>query len=102
MIYIEIWLHGKPGWALPIEGRNKINPLVLREYGDSLRKHINNVAFIIHRLQNHGWTINEPGLNPYSIEYYKEGVNKFNVYEELKKAGICAHDVAIRELIENE
>ena len=97
MIIVEIWLHGKPGWALPLEGRNKINPLVIREYADAMKKHLNNTAFIIHKLQNNGWIINENGLNPYSIEYWKEGINKNNIYSELKSACVDSADVAIRE-----
>lgn len=101
MIILEIWLHGKPEWELPLEG-NRINPFIIENYGNFIKNHMHNVAFTIKKLQNNGWILNEDRISPYSIEYFKEGVDSNNVYNELKNIGIESSDVAIRELVENE
>ena len=102
MIIIEVWLHGKPGWALPIDGRNRINPIVIKEYADALKEHLHNVARTIHKLQKSGWELVDTGASLYALEYSKSGLNKENINFELEKAGLNSYEVAIRELVENE
>ncbi len=101
MICIEIWLHGKPSWALPVYSKNRMSHLTIRNYADSLREHLYNVARIVQKLQKCGWELSEGSESLYSLEYVKEGVDKGGVYDELKKAGIASYEVAIKEIVED-
>ncbi len=102
MIIVEVWMHGKPGWALPIDGRNRINPVIIKEYADTLKEHLHNAARTIHKLQKAGWELIDTGASLYSLEYSKQGLDKGNISFELEKAGVSSYDVAVRELVENE
>lgn len=102
MIVLEIWLHGKPSWALPIEGRNRLNPIMIKEYADALKTHLYNVARTIHKLQKAGWELLDNGASLYSLEYSKSEIDRENINYELEKAGIEQYEVAVKEVIENE
>ena len=101
MIIISLWLHGKPNWALPIEGKNEIDPYVIREYADILSGHLYKIAVITAKLQNSGWRLIESYGQLYGLEYCKEGITRENLYKELEKMQISIEDVSIEELSDN-
>ncbi len=98
MIVINLWLHGKPNWALPIEGRSKVDPFIIRDYGDTIRDHLHNIAVIVTKLQCHGWRLIESYGQLYSLEYYKIGITKDNIKEELKELKISADEISLQDI----
>ena len=102
MMIISLWLHGKPNWALPIEGKNKIDPYMIKQYANILSEHLQHVAVMIAKLQSHGWRLVESYGQLYALEYQKENVNRENIHKELKKMEINIEEVSIEELQENK
>lgn len=88
MIVLNIWLHGKPNWALPLEGQEYVSPAYVRQYGNELKAHLYSVASVVQKLQCNGWKMLKSFGTLYNLEYSKEGVSMDNVDDELEKLGI--------------
>ena len=98
MIFVNLWLHGKPNWALPIEGKTELEPFVIKEYADRLREHLYLISFMITKLQNNGWKLIESYGTLYSLEYYKEGIDKLGAKIELRSLGIDLETIHMEEI----
>jgi len=98
MITVSVWLHGKPNWALPLEGKDSVNPHNLKSYGDELRNHLYDAASIIYKLQKGGWRLLKSFGSLYALDYAKDLENMEQAVEELKNLGISKHKVAIEEI----
>ena len=98
MITISVWLHGKPNWALPLEGKDIINPYYLKNYGDELRNHLYDVSKIVYKLQINGWRLLKSFGSLYNLDYVKEDISKEEVICELKNIGVNINKVAIEEI----
>ena len=57
MIEVSVYLFGKPSWEMEIEGKDKIDPQILRDEGDELKERLYRAAEIVEALQNSGWQI---------------------------------------------
>lgn len=102
MINISIPLYGKPSWDMKIEGKNFLNPKILKEQGDYLKEHPYKIADILHKLQSSGWVLCECYGSIYSLDLYKKNIKTEEEAErELNKLGIKSDKIDIIEF-ENE
>ncbi len=97
MIIIKLFLHGKPNWYLPIEGKTTVNPITIRLYADQLKEHLYKASFIAGKLQDMGWNLLKSYGTMYYLEYCKFGIAIEEAKNELTEIGIN-NQVIIEEL----
>lgn len=98
MIILKVFLHGKPNWYLPIEGKTVVNPTVIRLYADQLKEHLYTVANTIYKLQKNSWYLLRAYGAMYYLEYCKFDVKIEETKKELQNLGINEHQVIVEEL----
>ena len=60
MIILSIWLYGKPSWDIPIEGKNFLDPKMIKEHNEYLYSHLNCITDIIEKLNSNGSDLGIP------------------------------------------
>ena len=101
MINIDIGLYGKPSWDMDIEGKDYIEPKMIRKQGEFLKEHLHKVADMLEKLQSAGWIVAEGYGAIYSLQLYKE-TTKVEAKKELKRLKINPKDIHIEEYAEEE
>mgnify|MGYP001601928180 CR=1 FL=1 len=86
---------------MPIEGKNYINPKMMRKHADVLREHLYNVALIMEKLQSTGWKVSESYGAIYSLNLSKD-ITKKEAQKELKSLNISMSDVSLEEFEDEE
>ena len=91
---MQLWLYGKPSWDLEIEGKNNIEPGLLKDHGVFLKEHLEKTAAVLERLQKAGWKVVESYGAIYEITLYKK-ISMIKAREEFKKLEISLEEVNV-------
>lgn len=83
MYWVNVYLFGKPAWEMRIEQEDKIDTFELKETGERIRDWLFDVATIIDKLQEKGFTA-ECGL--YDINLYPPEEFQYDSLDEFKVA----------------
>ena len=101
MIEISIYLFGKPGWEMNIEGLNLINPDVLRIKGDELKERLERAADVVEKLQNNKWILWGAYGDMYGLDFFRDDIESVSeARTELVRLGIDLEKVDVHELME--
>ena len=97
MIEINLWLYGKPSWNMEIEGKNFIEPALLKNHGVALKDHLERTAELLHILQKSGWKIAESYGAIYELTLYKN-TNMIKAEKEILSLGIDPAELKIEQV----
>jgi len=97
MISLSIWLYGKPNWDIPIEGKNFLDPKMIKEHNEYLYSHLNCITDIIEKLNSNGWNFSEVYGEFYAVVFYKN-ISYSSAAEEVSDLGIPYDKIVLEEI----
>lgn len=96
MIEIRIGLYGKPSWDMELEGKDYLDPNILRNQGITLKEHLHEVASIVEKLQSNDWQYVECYGAIYDVVFCKD-ISRDDAKKELKQLKIGLTSVNLEE-----
>ncbi|MBI4144506.1 hypothetical protein HY486_04625 [Candidatus Woesearchaeota archaeon] len=79
---LGVYLFGNPSWELSL--KKPLDPFQFFAKGEDLNKRLKSIGVIVSKLQNNGWELIQPCSCPYVLYFWKPGMTKKRIVDELK------------------